>query len=68
MKYKKVVRLYSNSRVSKYYKATNRNKNKAVMLYFANMKTWIDPEIMPSLREVDKVCKIIEKEENKQKQ
>ena len=38
MKYKKVVRLYSNSRVSKYYKATNRNKNKAVMLYFANMK------------------------------
>ena len=30
MKYKKVVRLYSNSRVSKY--------NKAVMLYFANMK------------------------------
>ena len=23
--------------------------------------TWIDPEIMPSLREVDKVCKIIEK-------
>ncbi len=38
MKYKKVVRLYSNSRVSKYYKATNRNKSKAVMLYFANMK------------------------------
>mgnify|MGYP007134884515 FL=1 len=38
MKYKKVVRLYSTSRVSKYYKATNRNKNKAVMLYFANMK------------------------------
>lgn len=123
MKYKKVVRLYSNSRVAKYYRATNRNKNKAVMLYFANMKiaqafhpllssfevilrnqlhyalahhfsdgnwiinqkadfsyvkgmyaiisdflTWIDPEIMPSLREIDKVCKIIEKEENKQKQ
>ena len=38
MKYKKVVRLYSNSRVAKYYGATNRNKNKAVMLYFANMK------------------------------
>ena len=38
MKYKKVVRLYSNSRVAKYYRATNRNKNKAVMLYFANMK------------------------------
>lgn len=38
MKYKKVVRLYSNSRVSKYYKATNHNKNKSVMLYFANMK------------------------------
>ena len=38
MKYKKVVRLYSNSRVSKYYRATNRNKNKAVMLYFANLK------------------------------
>ncbi|MCF2575488.1 hypothetical protein I6E18_04760 [Phocaeicola barnesiae] len=123
MKYKKVVRLYSNSRVAKYYRATNRNKNKAVMLYFANMKiaqafhpllssfevilrnqlhyalahhfsdgnwiinqkadfsyvkgmyaiisdflTWIGPEIMPSLREIDKVCKIIEKEENKQKQ
>ncbi len=30
--------------------------------------TWINPDIMPSLREVDKVCKIIEKEENKQKQ
>ena len=27
MKYKKVVRLYSNSRVAKYYRATNRNKN-----------------------------------------
>ena len=38
MKYKKVVRLYSNSRVSKYYRAANRNKSKAVMLYFANMK------------------------------
>lgn len=38
MKYKKVVRLYSNSRVSKYYRAVNRNKNKAVMLYFANLK------------------------------
>lgn len=38
MKYKKVVRLYSNSRISKYYRATNRNKNKAVMLYYANMK------------------------------
>ena len=38
MKYKKVVRLYSNSRVSKYFRATNRNKNKAVMLYFANLK------------------------------
>ena len=35
MKYKKVVRLYSNSRISKYYRATNRNKNKAVMLYYA---------------------------------
>lgn len=30
--------------------------------------TWIDLEIMPSLREVDKVRKIIEKEENKQRQ
>lgn len=38
MKYKKVVRLYSNSRVSKYYRAVNRNKNKAIMLYFANLK------------------------------
>lgn len=38
MKYKKVVRLYSNSRIEKYYKATNGDKNKAVMLYFANMK------------------------------
>ena len=28
--------------------------------------TWIDPEIMPSLKEVDKVLKVIEKEENKQ--
>ncbi|RHH43344.1 hypothetical protein DW204_09890 [Phocaeicola plebeius] len=32
MKYKKVVRLYSNSRVSKYYKATNRNR---ILLPFA---------------------------------
>ena len=38
MKYKKLVRLYSNSRVSKYYRATNCNINKAVMLYFANLK------------------------------
>lgn len=38
MKYKKVVRLYSNSRVSEYYRAVNRNKNKAFMLYFANLK------------------------------
>lgn len=29
--------------------------------------TWIDPEIMPSLKEVDKVLKVIDKEENKQK-
>lgn len=28
--------------------------------------TWIDPEIMPSLNEVDKVMKIINKEEKKQ--
>ena len=38
MKYKKIVRLYSNSRVAKYYRATSGDKNKAVMLYFANMK------------------------------
>lgn len=38
MKYKKFVRLYSYSRISKYYKAVNGNKNKAQMLYFANMK------------------------------
>ncbi len=38
MKYKKIVRLYSNSRVAKYYRATNGDKNKAVILYFANMK------------------------------
>lgn len=38
MKYKKAVRLYSNSRIAKYYRATNGDKNKAVMLYFANMK------------------------------
>lgn len=34
----------------------------------SNFLTWIYPEIMPSLRKVDKVCKIIDKEENKQKQ
>lgn len=28
--------------------------------------TWIDPEIMPSQNEVDKVLKVIDKEENKQ--
>ena len=28
--------------------------------------TWIDPEIMPSLKEVDKVLKVIDKEEAKQ--
>lgn len=33
----------------------------------SNFLTWIYPEIMPSLRKVDKVCKIIDKEENKQK-
>lgn len=38
MKYKKFVRLYSYSRISKYYKAANGDKNKAQMLYFANMK------------------------------
>lgn len=60
MKYKKVVRLYSNSRVAKYYRDMYR--------IISDFLTWIDPEIMPSLREVDKVCKVIEKEENKQKQ
>ena len=29
--------------------------------------SWIDPEIMPSLKEVDKVIKTIDKEEQKQK-
>ena len=29
--------------------------------------SWIDPEIMPSLKEVDKVLKTIDKEEQKQK-
>lgn len=38
MKYKKFVRLYSYPRVSKYYKAANGNKNKAMMLYYANIK------------------------------
>ena len=38
MKYKEFVRLYSYSRISKYYRAANGDKNKAQMLYFANMK------------------------------
>lgn len=41
---------------------------KSMYAIISDFLTWIDPEIMPSLREVDKVCKIIEKEENKQKQ
>ena len=41
---------------------------KNMYMIISDFLTWIDPEIMPSLREVDKVCKIIEKEENKQKQ
>ena len=41
---------------------------KNMYVIISDFLTWIDPEIMPSLREVDKVCKIIEKEENKQKQ
>lgn len=38
MKYKKFVRLYSYSRVSKYYRATNGSKHKAMMLYYANTR------------------------------
>ena len=41
---------------------------KGMYTIISDFLTWIDPEIMPSLKEVDKVCKIIEKEENKQKQ
>lgn len=41
---------------------------KGMYAIISDFLTWIDPEIMPSLREIDKVCKIIEKEENKQKQ
>lgn len=38
MKYKKFVRLYSNSRILKYYKATGKNPSKAIKLYNANLK------------------------------
>lgn len=38
MNYKKFVRYYSYSRVSKYYLAANGDKSKAQMLYYANMK------------------------------
>ncbi len=38
MKYKKFVRLYSYSRVFKYYKATDGNKHKAMQLYYANVR------------------------------
>lgn len=38
MKYKKVVRLYSNSRITKYYKATGDDKRKAAMLYSSSIK------------------------------
>ena len=41
---------------------------KGMYTIISDFLTWIDPEIMPSHKEVDKVCKIIEKEENKQKQ
>ncbi|WP_235302420.1 hypothetical protein [Phocaeicola barnesiae] len=41
---------------------------KGMYAIISDFLTWIGPEIMPSLREIDKVCKIIEKEENKQKQ
>lgn len=38
MKYKKFVRYYSYSRISKYYKATGHSKTKAMMLYYGNLK------------------------------
>lgn len=38
MKYKKFVTYYSYSRVSKYYKATKRDKAKTMMLYNGNLK------------------------------
>lgn len=38
MKYKKFVRYYSYSRISKYYKATKHSKAKAMMLYYGNLK------------------------------
>lgn len=41
---------------------------KCMYSIISDFLTWIDPEIMPSLREVDKVRKIIENEENKQRQ
>jgi len=38
VKYKKFVRYYSYSRISKYYKATGHSKAKAMMLYYGNLK------------------------------
>lgn len=38
MKYKKFVRLYSYSRVFKYYKATAGDEHKAMLLYYANVR------------------------------
>lgn len=38
MKYKNFVRLYSNSRIYKYYKAVGKDKAKAMALYFGNQK------------------------------
>ena len=38
MKYKKFVKYYSYSRVSKYYKAAKHDKAKTMMLYYGNLK------------------------------
>lgn len=38
MRYKKFIKYYSFSRISKYYKAVNGRKDKAMLLYYGNLK------------------------------
>lgn len=38
MKYKKFIRFYSYSRISRYYKATGKRKDKTIILYYGNLR------------------------------
>ena len=68
-----LVTYFDNRGFTKHYSAKIRNKKydfsyaRKMCRLISEFLSWIDPEIMPSLKEVDKVLKTINKEEQKQK-